>query len=559
MSAVLNPCQAFETATVAASGVAVWLYAHHHACRGDHAFLCYTVACIILYATAVACGAEKPLSLSASIFVMHSVSALGSTACYRLSPWHPLAGFPGPVLSRISSLHLVYISLMGKRYLVIDDLHRRFGPFVRIGPDQLSINLHSANGIIYGPANHMEKADSYTTPGQIKATALFFKQKTKAIHQERKRIWSSAFTRSSINNFIPAVERRTLELLDCIEYRQSESKEQLVDLSKVFCHWAYDIMGEIVFGGSNNLELMKNGDPAGLVDSGKMATVLLDSLGQSPWVIDLAWHLPLGNSMVRLRQVAAEMMRNRVRADADTTMRDLTSHLLDGRTSSGDAIPLADLELEAVVAIQGGSDNTSTTLSLAFYYMLVSPHNYYSKLRQEIYQAFPEQERDSPLDWDVLAGLPFLNAVVNEALRLASPYYLPRNVPPGGVIIDGTFVPEGTSLAIAAYSQQTSPENFYPDPLDFRVERWLPGGLGPGSRTEKAALYSFSSGPHVCIARSFAYQEMRCALARIVLSYNFKLVPNFDAKKYRDGILNMRTTLLKEPLLVRASRTNRVI
>ncbi|KAJ6529989.1 cytochrome P450 [Mycena vulgaris] len=493
---------------------------------------------------------QAPFYLSATVFGIHVFSALGSTLCYRLSPWHPLAQFPGPFLWRISSLRLVQISLRGKRYIVLDDLHRKYGPFVRIGPSQLSVNLHSASNVIYGAATHMEKGDAYVTPGHPDAIALFFKQKTRTIHLERKRIWSPAFARGSILNFIPAVERRTWEMLHCIKNRQSENKEQLLDLSEVFCHWAYDIMCEMVFGGSNNLELMKKGDPEGLVYGGKMATVILDCVGQSPWLIDLAWHLPLGKSMTRLRQVAAAMMRKRVEADAETTMRDLTSHLLDGRTSSGDTIPLEDLELEAVVAIQGGSDNTSTTLSLAFYYMLTSPHDYYQKLQQELDGTFPE--RDGLLDWDVLAGLPYLNAVINEALRLASPYYLPRIVPPGGVIIEGTNIPQGTSVALAAYSQQTSPDNFYPDPLNYRVERWLPGGLGPGSKTEKAALYSFSSGPHVCIAKSFAYQEMRYAIARLVLAYDLKLAPNFDAKKYRDGILNMRTTLLKEPLLITA-------
>jgi hypothetical protein len=46
---------------------------------------------------------------------------------------------------------------------------------------------------------------------------------------------------------------------------------------------------------------------------------------------------------------------------------------------------------------------------------------------------------------------------------------------------------------------------------------------------------------------------MRYAMARLVLAYDLKLAPNFDAKKYRDGILNMRTTILKERLLVHAT------
>ncbi|KAJ7488119.1 cytochrome P450 [Mycena latifolia] len=538
--------------TAAASGVAVWAYLYRRPLRGDYAACYYAASILGLYVTAIIFGAQEPFYFSATVFGTHAVSALGSTVCYRLSPWHPLARFPGPFLWRISSSSLVYVSLTGKRYLVIDDLHRKYGPFVRIGPSHLSVNLHSANNVIYGAGSHMEKAESYVTPGHPDAVALFFKPKTEEIHLERKRVWAPAFTRPSIVNFIPAVERRTSELLQCIQYRQSQNPEKLMDLSEAICHWAYDVMSEMMFGGSNNLELMKNGDPEDLVDGGKMATIILDSIGQSPWLMDIAWHLPQGKSMVRLRQFAAAVMRRRVQASADTAMRDLTSYLLDGRTSSGDPIPLEDLELDAVVAIQGGSDLTATVLCLAFYYILASEstHGYYSKLQQELDDTFPP--RDDTLDWDVLAELPYLNAVISEALRLASPFFLPRIVPEGGVVIDDRHIPEGTTVALAAYSQQTSPENFYPDPLEFRVERWLPGGLGPGSKTEKAALYSFSSGPHVCVGKSFAYQEMRYMIARVVLVYDFKLAPNFDANKFRDGILNMRTTVLKEPLMVTA-------
>ncbi|KAF7335623.1 Cytochrome P450 [Mycena venus] len=391
----------FHLATSAAvSGVAAWTYLHTHPLRGDYA---------------------APFYLAFTTFGIHVAAALGSTLCYRLSPWHSLAQFPGPFLWRISSLQLVHVSFTGKRYLVLDDLHRKYGPFVRIGPSQLSVNLHSASNVIYGASTHMEKGDSYVTPGHLGAVALFFKQKTRAIHLERKRIWSPAFTGPSIANFVPAVERRTQELIHCINRRQSQNKEKLFDLSKVFCHWAYDIMCEMVFGGSNNLELMENGDADGLIHGGKMATIVLDCVGQSPWLMDLAWHLPMGKTMVRLKNVAATMMRNRVKADAETTMRDLTSYLLDGRTSSGDAIPLTDLELEAVVAIQGGSDNTSTTLSLAFYHMLISPYGYYSKLQQELDHAFPQ--RAGPLDWDILAALPYLNAYHTAELRSMAPIF----------------------------------------------------------------------------------------------------------------------------------------
>ncbi|KAF8894853.1 cytochrome P450 [Infundibulicybe gibba] len=538
--------------TLGLSGFVTWACLHVHPVRGDYAASAYTSLGLILYVSATFAGASHPALLIFTALGIHGISALVFTVLYRLSPWHPLAGYPGPLLWRTSSLFLVHISFAGKRYIVIDELHQRYGPFVRIGPSQLSIKSHSANAMIYGAGMSMEKGESYHTPGHPDAIALFFKQATREIHAERKRIWAQAFKPTSIAGFIPALERRTGELLQCIERRQSGAPTGLFDLSKVFCHWAYDLTGEMVFGGCNDLELMQSGDPDELVEGGKMATVILDSVGQSPWLMDLAWHLPLGKSMVRLRTRMSLAMQRRVKVDADTTMRDLTSYLLEGETTSGKKIPLTDLELEAIVAVQGGSDNTSTTMTLAIYYMLSSPYPYYATLQAELAKAFPDP--NGSLDWGTLGALPFLNAVIHEALRLGSPYYLPRMVPQGGAVIDGRHIPEGITVAIAAYSLQTCPENFFPDPLEFRPDRWLPGGLGPNSKIEKSALYSFSSGPHMCIGKALAYQEMRYVLARVVRTYDMHLAPKFDARKYRDGILNMRTTLLREPLLVSATR-----
>lgn len=101
-------------------------------------------------------------------------------------------------------------------------------------------------------------------------------------------------------------------------------------------------------------------------------------------------------------------------------------------------------------------------MTLAFYFMLCQPR-YYEMLREELEKEFPDPFGD--LEQNRLAELSFLNAVTHEALRLGSPYYLPRIAPREGTIIDGRYLPGGTVVAVAAYSQQVSPENFYPDPL----------------------------------------------------------------------------------------------
>lgn len=115
----------------------------------------------------------------------------------------------------------------------------------------------------------------------------------------------------------------------------------------------------------------------------------------------------------------------------------------------------------------------------------------HKQLTEELEQAFPGA--NNIFDHLNLASLPYLNAVIEESLRLGTPFPgLRRVVPQEGAMIDRHFVPGGTVVGIPGYSQQLSEENFYPDPLAFLPERWLEES--PENICRRAGLLSFSFG-----------------------------------------------------------------
>ena len=62
------------------------------------------------------------------------VTALfASVVIYRLSPFHPLAGYPGPPLAKVTKLWGVWNTWNGDQHHVWLRLHRKYGPFVRTG------------------------------------------------------------------------------------------------------------------------------------------------------------------------------------------------------------------------------------------------------------------------------------------------------------------------------------------------------------------------------------------------------------------------------------------
>ena len=58
------------------------------------------------------------------------------TVAYRLSPFHPLAKHPGPVIAKVSKWWAAYINARGDPHRYYKYLHDRYGDVVRIGQGQ---------------------------------------------------------------------------------------------------------------------------------------------------------------------------------------------------------------------------------------------------------------------------------------------------------------------------------------------------------------------------------------------------------------------------------------
>ena len=95
--------------------------------------------------------------------------------------------------------------------------------------------------------------------------------------------------------------------------------------------------------------------------------------------------------------------------------------------------------------------------------------------------------------WDKIKNIAYLEAVVNEGLRLHSAVGvgLPRLVPEGGISVLGHRFKEGTVLSVPVYSLHRDPSIWGPDAESFRPERWFDGDKAAMNR----AFAPYSTGP----------------------------------------------------------------
>jgi len=90
-----------------------------------------------------------------------------------------------------------------------------------------------------------------------------------------------------------------------------------------------------------------------------------------------------------------------------------------------------------------GSETTATELCGLTNYLLRNPP-IFKKLKDEIRTAC---KTEADLNMDILGSLPYMNACIEEGLRIFPPVPigLLRTVPEGGALIDGHNVPGGVS------------------------------------------------------------------------------------------------------------------
>jgi cytochrome P450 len=165
----------------------------------------------------------------------------------------------------------------------------------------------------------------------------------------------------------------------------------------------------------------------------------------------------------------------------------------------------AELKIASSILMTAGSDTNATLLCGCLYYVL-NDEQVWSRLATEVRTEYP---READITFASLQTLPYLNAVIEEALRIypVVPSTFPRRTPALGATIVGQFVPADYAIGINGYAASRSATNFtLPD--KFCPERWL--GDPRFQRDEKKAHQPFSTGPRNCLGKNMAWAFARC-------------------------------------------------
>lgn len=462
----------------------------------------------------------------------------------------PLSRIPGPKAFALTKWRLAWEDLTGRRTRTIHALHALYGPVVRIGPNEVHFNSHSALRTIYGAGSGFERTTFYRMFDVYGKQNLFTFHGT-AEHAARKKLLAHAYSKSAIirGPVAAMVESKIHDFLALL----SPSATTPMEIFTALHHYSLDAITTFLYGApAFGATTCLRGTPA--------HRALLDDI-LDPARRRLTWfavHLPAltrwlyAQTGVVIGQLVAPLLPMRrpatytgIRAHALRAMRayaaaapaaraaakgSIVARLWEVREGAGGGGGLGDLDVASECAdhLLAGIDTTSDTL-MFLVWALSRPENagVQERLVEEC-RALGEAAVSAGGAVSVEAGdrMAFLEAVVRETLRLFAP--LPASEPRTclvDVVVDGYVIPGGTVCAMAPFSLHRNADVFA-EPERWDPERWLRGDEKTLAEMKKW-YWPFSSGGRMCIGMHLALAEM-ALVPSIYRKYSTRIKPGFE-------------------------------
>ncbi|KAK7458881.1 hypothetical protein VKT23_009891 [Stygiomarasmius scandens] len=472
---------------------------------------------------------------------------------------HPLNKFPGPPIARWTTLYRAYYDLVKKGAWLkhLEELHKVYGPIVRVAPNELHFSDPRVYGEIYSPGSRFYKdpvlygalggsvTSVFTTPDPREAAisrnilAPFFSrrnmsQREVVIRDNVKKLISRLTSfgpetqlPANLDNAIPST---ALDVLTSLIFSRSFDMLSVHEFDHPFVRREKP--------GTLNLWLAKYLPDPNTPFTGAFTRLMSTFnpfrkiiLAQTKLIrteLDLALE---GFDLVELRsqchldhgELTPVDTSEEVDSSTDTLysfiFRRIREQVLNRENSKSTLDGLSkllkprQLISEAINLRFAGTDTIASACLVALRYILTRKE-VLGRLVEELDAAWT---RDSEMTCEALEKLPYLTAVIKESLRLSHGVVSPKGriVGPCDAVLAGQTIPAGTIVGISSTFVHLNPELF-PEPKTFNPQRWLDTEPNTGVNSEKY-LVSFSRGPRSCLGIHLAWCELY-----ILLGYLFR-------------------------------------
>ncbi|CAL3972979.1 unnamed protein product [Diplocarpon coronariae] len=384
-----------------------------------------------------------------------------------------------------------------------------YGPVVRLGLNEVSLNSPTALKSIHGAGSGFERTSFYRMFDGHGQQKLFTFAGVKE-HGERKKPLNHAYSKTSIQKpAAAAVGEKGGEFLRFLEREPQAASETFSSLH----HYSLDTITHFLYGPGHHpfplwtwyrSDKVDGGIRPGPGNSERRAGPIAAETGLKvvAYLVLLPPKKPTVYTGIRKHALQSFHKHSAVSADGHGALgsTSVTARVMQSHVSVKEN-GLNELEIASEVADHSLA-GLDTTIS-----------------------ALPESALD-PRGVSTAAAtgkLPSLGAVIRETLRLYAPLAAsePRSLPVE-CTIDGYRIPAKTVVSISPYTLHRNP-GVSRRPLAFDPDRWL--GEAKDVAQMKKCFWPFSSGGRMCIGIHLAMAEMTTLTAAIYRKHRTTVTP----------------------------------
>ncbi|KAI1074636.1 BcABA1, cytochrome P450 monooxygenase [Whalleya microplaca] len=472
--------------------------------------------------------------------------------------WYRLRNIPGPFLASFSYLWLARVANSGKQFWVYRNMYKRYGPLIRVGPNELSTDDPEV-------IRKMNSARSFYGRDPWYLAARFdpyhdnvFTMLQAGPHDKFKAKIAGAYGGRETPALEPGIDDQINALIDLIrrKYVSDDNTSSLrrVDFAEITSFYTMDVITRSAFGQEFGC-LKTDSDVHGFLEGVKESWAGLAIALDVPWIRNILFS-PLflkflgprttdSTGMGKLMGIAEEVVAKRFASNMEGKRDMLGSFISHG-------LDRQECETEALFMIIAGFENTASVIRTAFLYLMACPR-VYQKFKTVIMEVSRKGEVSSPITLEQARKIPYLQAVIYEGIRMRppAPGLYPKTVPPEGDIIHGKFIPGGTAIGMNTSALVRSTELFGEDADIFRPERFMEADETTRAEMERNVELVFGYGRWMCAGKPVAFMELNKIFFELLREFDFQLanpMKPWDSQSY--------SQFVEENMWVRVTKSN---
>ncbi|OTA53185.1 putative cytochrome P450 monooxygenase [Hypoxylon sp. EC38] len=321
----------------------------------------------------------------------------------------------------------------------MEKLHRRYGPIMRIAPDEVTFAQPEAWTDILRKDRPLFLKDPLWWAAQPDHHEALMTAIHPESHSRIRKLLAPGFTMRALKS----QEKILHQYVDLLVERLCDqaSRKSTIDIAPWLNYTTFDIFGDLGYGESFNCLQDSRYHPwISMIFESEAAAIFIYAARFYPLVnLILTKYIPPSFKEVQQnhRQLIVDKVQRRLNFELERP--DIMSYVI--KENEDKRLPLGSINSTFLELTTAGSDTVATVLGGTLNY-LVQNRDKLGILQQEVRIL---EEKD--LNLGTLKDLQYLNAVLKEGLRLCPPvpWILPRRVPAGGSYVCGTWLPAGVS------------------------------------------------------------------------------------------------------------------